>query len=425
MAPLYQAFNPLRPLRADETDLYVDWQAELPEADDIKPQLVSSIQLEEGAAIRLVTGHRGGGKTTELYRVSDRLLRGDRAAPRFVSFLRASSWLDMDTVTASQVVFQLVRQLVADLAGLGYDAPREALGPWWRQLWEDFRRIRPDGVDLGLDPLKVTLTLADLPTGRREFDELLGARLPTLFDLVNQRILGPATQWLARERGFHGIVLIADELDRIPQTLGTEHGLTNQEQLFLGTAGTLRALDCSIVYTLPIELAYSGSRLRLEAEYGTTIHLLPTIPACTRAGVEGPGVEALRSMVAHRAERGGLPLSGLIADEALLHEMLLLSGGYPRELLSLFRSVVGRAAVVPVAAAFARRGMRRARPNAPHTGQTAEDRRLLHKVHRTKGRAGSDEWWNAALRDRWVFPYEDEAGFWFDRNPALDPEADG
>ena len=74
-AALYQQFDPARPLEAD-SDLYVDWQREL-NRDDIKQRLANSVSLAGDIAVsRLLTGHRGVGKTTELKRVKRILRRG-------------------------------------------------------------------------------------------------------------------------------------------------------------------------------------------------------------------------------------------------------------------------------------------------------------------------------------------------------------
>ena len=67
---LYRQIDPLRPLRADEVDLFVDWPGDLMGPDDVKKLLVRAFARSGDTPItRLFTGHRGTGKTTELYRV--------------------------------------------------------------------------------------------------------------------------------------------------------------------------------------------------------------------------------------------------------------------------------------------------------------------------------------------------------------------
>jgi hypothetical protein len=80
----------------------------------------------ERTIVRLLTGHKGSGKTTELFRVRSQLERGDHGAKVFVSTLYAQRWLDIDDVAPEDLVLQIVRQLVADLqaAAMGFAAER-------------------------------------------------------------------------------------------------------------------------------------------------------------------------------------------------------------------------------------------------------------------------------------------------------------
>lgn len=54
LTALSAQFDPLRPLKADETDLYVDWQNQLDDvADDVKVRLANSIARSPGPVTRL------------------------------------------------------------------------------------------------------------------------------------------------------------------------------------------------------------------------------------------------------------------------------------------------------------------------------------------------------------------------------------
>src|SRR4051794_16582459 len=118
IARLYQAFDPLRPLTLlpAEDNLYVDWQKQI-SPDDIKKRLSNSI-LNAGSipVQRLLTGHRGTGKTTELLRVKKIL--EDRGC--FVSMLQAETWLDLADVRAPDLIYNMVQQIASDLQTLGY-----------------------------------------------------------------------------------------------------------------------------------------------------------------------------------------------------------------------------------------------------------------------------------------------------------------
>ena len=66
---LFEQFDPVRSLSADDNDLYVDWQTTIG-SDDVKQRLVNVITRGGSIPVaRLFTGHQGTGKTTELRRV--------------------------------------------------------------------------------------------------------------------------------------------------------------------------------------------------------------------------------------------------------------------------------------------------------------------------------------------------------------------
>jgi hypothetical protein len=95
----------------------------------------------------------------------------------------------------------------------------------------------------------------------------------------------PAARTHLATQGFQDIVLVIDELDKIPQKVLSDQGLTNHENLFLDNAATLRAISCSLLMTIPIELAYSPAQGRLRDDYGAAIGTIPLVTVADRAGV--------------------------------------------------------------------------------------------------------------------------------------------
>jgi len=206
--------------------------------------------------------------------------------------LFAERWVHLDDVQPEDLVFQIVRQLVTDLkqAGVTFAETsfRNALGGL-----RDFLRGRVviDSADVGIDPLSVSLQFEAFPTARKEFRNLL----PTIYDLTNNEILAKARVWLAQQKngGYADIAIIVDQLDRIPRK--PLNGYTNHENLFLDHAGALRALNCDVLYTIPIELAYSRANARLQDAYGSEILALPAVPVSTRGGAEFLGKQQKKS----------------------------------------------------------------------------------------------------------------------------------
>jgi hypothetical protein len=287
VAALYRELDPLRPLAADDDALYVDWQHQLdPGTVDIKSRLVRAFVRNaspQRPITRMLTGHKGSGKTTELNRVASALHSGAGGKKVFVSTLYAQRWLDIEDVQPEDLVLQIVRQLVADLQAAGMNLGAQRFRGFFQSLRDRFRGVRLESVDLGADPLTFSFALNDFPTARREFRDLLQGQLPKVYDLVNRELLPEARTHLAT-KGFEDILLIIDDLDKIPQKVLSEQGLTNHENLFLDNAATLRAISCSLLMTIPIELAYSPAQGRLRDDYGAAIGTIPLVTVVDRRG---------------------------------------------------------------------------------------------------------------------------------------------
>ena len=289
---LYQKLDPLQPLPADDTQLYVDWQRELFESDDIKLQLARGF-ARSGAGVpvtRLFTGHRGTGKTTELNRVKQMLEQGRSAGGRkiFVSFLECENWVDLNNLEPPDLILQMVRQLVLDLKQVGFGNAWAKVRGFFGEVAEVLNAdVELKDLDLKADPFKIGIAIKQVPGARARLRKHLEDRLPRIYDLVNSEILQPAREWLGGE-GYEDVLIIVDQLDRIPQKQLNDRGLTNHEQLFLNSADVLRALQCDVLYTIPIELAYSHCHGRLSSDvFGGAILTLPMITVSGAAGESG------------------------------------------------------------------------------------------------------------------------------------------
>jgi hypothetical protein len=420
-AALYQQFDPARPLEAHEEDLYVDWQRELGR-DDIKQRLANSIALSGGVAVsRLFTGHRGVGKTTELKRVKRILEEGNASRKLFVSFLRAQEWLDLQDVKPPDIVLHIVRQLVDDLGAAGFTLARTRLA----EFFKEFRDVL--NAEVELKDIKIPagvaefgLTLKEVPVARAALRRLLEGHLPTLYHLINEEILKKAKGWLRDEGGYEDILLIVDELDRIPQKVINDQGLTNHENIFVDHAGVLRFLNCDTLYTVPIELAYSRCRERLKMAYASEILALPVIPVSQRNDSDFPdGIRALCRIVEERIRKAGATVEEFFSGRSLLERLCRLSGGHVRNLFILLRSCLERCDSLPITRDVIDRTIKR-QANDISLPLGAKEWKVLQTVHQTKKQAEDDvELWYGLLRDLFVFAYEDDTGIWYDWNPLV------
>jgi hypothetical protein len=429
VAALYRELDPLRPLAADDA-LYVDWQHELdPGGADVRSQLVRVFirhASPDRPLARLLTGHKGSGKTTELNRVASALRNGTRGKKVFVSSLYAQRWLNIEDVQPEDVILQIVRQLVVDLQAAGMDLGARQLRSFFESLWDHARGVRLDSVKVGVDPLTFSFTLKDFPNARNEFRELLRGQLPTVYDLVNRNLLPKAREHL-QVQGFEDILLIVDDLDKIPQKVLTEQGLTNHVNLFLDNAATLRAIECSLLMTVPIELAYSPSQGRLRDEYGGAIVTIPLITVQDRNRSPIPAGERVLTEVVGRRARVALAepamdaitaAQRIFASEASLTRVLCLSGGHLRSLLVLLTELLNQVDELPISSTTLEHYISRAAKELAR-GLTSEGKEVLRAVTRTKD-SSSDPRFFELLRNHYVFAYEYfEDEYWYDINPLL------
>jgi hypothetical protein len=428
---LYLEFDPLRPLEARDRDLYVDWQHELdPNGADVKSRLVRTFVRNAGPErpiVRLLTGHKGSGKTTELNRVSSGLRAGSDGNKVFVSTLFAQRWLDIEDVQPEDLVLQIVRQLVADLKEAGMGLGERRFGSFLKSLWERVRGTQLETVEAGLDPLKFSFSLKDFPSARAEFREVLRGQLPTIFDLVNRELLPAARTHLHAVHGYDDVLLIVDDLDKIPQKVLGGNRVTNHESLFLDNAATLRAINCSQLLTIPIELAYSPAQGRLRDDYGASILTVPLIPIVTREGEPiAEGERALAEILGRRAARAfgvdpgeaSASAERIFADRDLLSRVLRVSGGHVRSLLVMLTEMLDRVDELPINATTVDRYLSRS-AKALARGLFAADRVILREVKQTS-EATEDPRFFDLLRNHYVFAYEPDADeYWYGLNPLL------
>jgi len=268
-------------------------------------------------------------------------------------------------------------------------------------------------LKIAADPIELGIAIKQIPGARAGLRKLLEDRLPRIYDLVNNEILKPARKFLYHNGGYNDILIIVDQLDRIPQK--QLNHITNHEDLFLNSAGVLRALACDILYTIPIELAYSHCHGRLSDIYGGEILTLPMIDVS-----QPNGMSVLRRIVEARARAAGVAVDEVFAPPDQLDRLCRLSGGHPRSLFTLIRAALDRTGSLPLDANLLDRTIR---IQASDFGKSLSPLQwvALDKVHLDhKPLTGEPQQWMTFLRARYVYAYyNDDGGLRYDWNPLL------
>jgi hypothetical protein len=265
---LYKAFDPFRPLPANDS-AWVDC-ASVRGEEDILLGLGLEIQRSPEVTCQLYAGHRGAGKSTELLRLQEDL---QNQQYRVVYFAVDDGDLEPEDTQYSDILLACARQLVSQLrSASGQD---DRFREWVRRLVEDLRQL--GALELSLE--EVSYATPEMPLGkvsskiktsmsqRNVIRQKVEAEADSLIEILNAFI-----QSALGDRAPTSLVLIVDNLDRIVEKHeGTQ---SNYEQIFVNHSDQLSGLNCHVIYTVPISLAYSKHLTAMEERY-KPVEVLP------------------------------------------------------------------------------------------------------------------------------------------------------
>ncbi len=410
LAELQAQFDPTQPLPARDPR-YVAWAPRLG-LNDTTAEARRIVSRAVAPEVVLLTGQRGTGKSSDLNRLAAELREVPGGRWFVTQMSAASDDGDVSAMNGALLTFRIARALVADLRGGGLDYR----GKFDRYVERVRSRLAGVEVDWEL-PLGLGLSLAfrDAPAERERIRRALEAEVPTLLDVVNAEVLPAARRALA-EKGRAGIVVLVDDLDHVDDA-----GDDVARRFFLRDAPTLRALGCTVVYTVPIGLAFGPHYQELRNLYG---HILEVgyVPVRTRDGaVDENAVSVITEIVEHRLDCAGVGGDAL-GDAGWPRRLALLSGGSLRSLLRVVTTALSLTDTLPLAGVLGTSIRRDADNMARFLDNSSLA--LLAAVAQSHERPGGDE----AELERWadlvnagcVLAYRDrDQSTWYDRHPLL------
>lgn len=435
----YQVSNPSKTLdlgKAEDQQYYVDFSPV--RGDQIIKQLERTITRlsPNQPTCQLFTGHIGCGKTTELLRLKAEL----EQKGYHIVYFESSQDIDMADVDISNILLAIARQVCTSLEEIKIDLQftgfQELLQGAARVLNADSKAAIKAKVpvvsDVGVSSEEGKYSLAfrigeitakakDSWDVRSLLRQYLEPQVNEILCTLNKELFEPAIQQL-RQRGKQGLVVIVDNLDRVDQKENT-HGRTQPEYLFIDRGELLNKLNCHMVYTIPLLLAFSNDLRMLTTRFGIDPKILPMVRVKQRDGERcEEGIASLRQMVMARAfpdlnvqERISLTLEVFDSPETL-DRLCLVSGGHVRNLLVLLYRCLQRDD--PPISRDNLESVISQRRQEFSLVITPDDWELLRQVAETKRVSGENEY-KTLLRSLFVFEYHDSQGSWFDINPVL------
>ena len=414
---MYNEFTPT-PLQPGDP-AYVDCRAVRGD-EDVVEDLGRTVRRSRAYTYQLYSGYRGSGKTTELLKLGKAL---EDVGHVVVYFAADEEDLSVQDAQYTDILLACTRHLLKRLDA----ANPEPILKWLRARLRELKDvmltdINVDKVNLeiGLKEFaKITAAVRAEPGQRQKIRDRIEPHTETLIQALNSFIKDGSDHLPSGTK----LIVIADNLDRIVPIF-RENGRSNHEEIFLDRHEQLKALNCHIIYTVPVSMVYSRWATELKDNYGIPL-VLPSIRVRQKDGspFEG-GTEILKTIIQlrlpYRLRESLVP--DVFESENVLQDMCLMSGGYVRDLIQLMQEAITKTETLPIRA----RAVQRAKDALRDVYRRAveEDHwEVLREVHSSKEIA-NDEIQRGLLFSRCVLEYryfdgDGDKHTWYDVHPLL------
>ena len=342
---LKEFFNAVadRPLEPDDPR-YVSLYDEALTDDDPVQQLARAVEWST-ESVRLFSGYRGAGKSTELRRLKRQL----EDAGHLVFLCDMEDYLNLSTAVD-------VSDFLMAVAGSFDDAIRNTYGgnlasseSYWERLkelvsnWE----IEKVNVSAGVSALGIKASLKSDPTFtlrlRKAAEGNLGALVADMHEFCRSRVDALRGHMDPPDRK---IVLLLDSVEHIRGPFAIAEAVQSSvENLFAGHATKLRIPELHVVYTVPTYLKVRYPHISQLYEEGA----LGILPSFKLHEQDGTPIEAAYAAFEKVVGERGNWQRLLGHDRAVLRNLIRNSGGHLRTLLHMLREVAIRARTLPVA----------------------------------------------------------------------------
>jgi len=417
---LYNAFDPFRPLPAGDP-AYVDC-TDVRGDGDILEAVGKEILYSDRKTCQLYAGHRGAGKSTELLRLQKYL---DENGFFVVYFAADEQDIDPEDVQYTDILLACTRNI---LTAFKDRTDSQAVLNWLKERCEDLKDLLQ--TKISIDELsieaqvsqfaKITTKIRSEPSERRKIRDLINPHTTTLTTALNEFIRDAKKNLPS---GYHELVLIADNLDRIVPVTKTDTR-SNHDEIFIDRNEQLKNLDCHLVYTIPISLLYSDRAASLTEIYGLP-QVLPMIMVKTPGNEPfSPGLDKVIEILQKRLKKvdPNKSIVDLFKSRSSLEMLCLMSGGHARNLLLLMKEALKYTTSLPITDKTLQRSISELRKTYKDTIYANEWKDLAN-VHYSK-EIVNDQLHRGLLFNRCILEYrylESEGGskVWYDIHPLI------
>lgn len=416
---VYTIFSP-SPLSVEQKDLYVDLQEVRGENNVIK-KLSGFINLSSDiSTCQVLAGHKGCGKSTELMRLKAKL--ESDPYKYFVVFCDVYPTLDLNDVDFPDLLLELVHQIAEDLRNraaikLKPSYPKECIERIKRSLQT---KIDVESFEIGSDLGKLMGTIKNSPDARHKVRDALEPHTNSLLEAANN-VIGQAVLQLSK-KDRSGLVLLVDNLDKMVVRPKENSNCDTAEYLFINRAAQMTALNCHVVYTIPLSLVYSHQEQVIKNQYGGHLPLVPATKVTGPPPESKPykrGVKKFREIVEKRLTQVDVSIADAFEDETVLPELIRLSGGQPTELMTIVREAIISSGL-PITSAALERARREGRREYARMllAEHVEMIREIAERGSCERKAETEDAFRQLLNSRAILQYVND-GEWYGVNPMV------
>lgn len=437
LTDIYNKFSPDTPLLANDP-VYVIC-SNVRGNDDIFKELGKKIIRSNKSICKLYTGHRGGGKSTELLLLQDKL---EKEGCRVIYF-EVDKDIDLNDVDYADILLSCTKNIVE---GLKDEVEKTHFNDLYTWMTERLNKI----VDLGLSevrlenlsieqqisPLnKITTTTKVIPDKRRQIREQINDDQIRFTEILNE-FIDQAKKNLTKKQQSK-LVVIADNLDRIVM-IRHEDNSSNYERIFIDRASSLKSLHCHVIYTVPISLVYSNRASNLRENYGDT-EVLPMIMVRDKQrNPYPPGIAKVKELINKRIEivaddfikkqnltpnikdKIEITANDLFDEETTLDLLCEITGGHLREIMFLMQESINEIDTFPITKTALNMAIAKSR-NTYEVDVDHEDWEKLVDVYNRKRIINQDDYRELLFR-RCVLEYRepDTLQIWHAVHPLIE-----
>lgn len=332
---MYYACDPDDPLGSADDSRYQDLSCVRGQRKSWISNIARNIERTQNSNkffSMLFSGHRGSGKTTELYQLKAELEKQQF----FVVYLDVENILELNDIEYQDILLAIADKVYEALEVKGWKLNVdlvEDLEKWFGErvveterkselLGETNTEIKA-GVKTFFGSLMAKFTGAlKNSSSQREFIRQKIESDLSVFKAHLQTLI-TASQLQIQKENFKDMVIIVDGLEKMLFTQKQQY--SNHYELFMLHAEQLKWVNSHIIYTVPITLA---SQTNLKNEFSEML----VMPMVKVESVDGKN--ALRDLIAKRVN-----IAAVFENANYVDELIELSGGAIRDLMILLRSV--------------------------------------------------------------------------------------